>query len=165
MICTQQILSALLRGQMHQLAARKDGQSEPLVLEQVKREIKENNISCLWILFKKNNFLIFLAVLELHCYEGFFSGCGEQGLLFSCGAQVSHCSGFIYCQTWALGYMGFNGCSSWALEHKLSSCGNRLRHSMACEIFPDQGWNLCSLHWQVDSLSLSYQGGPPIVDS
>ena len=33
--------------------------------------------------------------------------------------------------------------------------------SMACRIFPDQGSNLCLLHWQVvDSLPLSHQGSP-----
>ena len=30
--------------------------------------------------------------------------------------------------------------------------------SEACGIFPDQGWNLCLQHWQVDSLPLSHQG-------
>ena len=30
----------------------------------------------------------------------------------------------------------------------------------ACEIFLDQGLNLCLLHWQVDSLPLSHQGSP-----
>ena len=29
--------------------------------------------------------------------------------------------------------------------------------SLAREVFPDQGWNL---HWQADSLPLSYQGSP-----
>ena len=28
----------------------------------------------------------------------------------------------------------------------------------ACEIFLDQGWNPCLLHWQADSLPLSHQG-------
>ena len=28
---------------------------------------------------------------------------------------------------------------------------NRLSCSAACGIFPGQGWNLCLLHWQVDS--------------
>ena len=32
--------------------------------------------------------------------------------------------------------------------------------SMACGIFPDQGWNPGLLHWQMDSLPLSHQGGP-----
>jgi len=32
--------------------------------------------------------------------------------------------------------------------------------SMACGIFPGQGLNPCFLHWQADSLPLSYQGSP-----
>ena len=32
--------------------------------------------------------------------------------------------------------------------------------SLACGIFPDQGLNLCLLHWQADALSLSHQGSP-----
>ena len=35
---------------------------------------------------------------------------------------------------------------------------HRLSYSVACAIFMDQGWNPCVLHWQVDSLPLSYQG-------
>ena len=31
---------------------------------------------------------------------------------------------------------------------------------MACEIFLDQGPNLCPRHWQVDSSPLSHQGSP-----
>ena len=33
--------------------------------------------------------------------------------------------------------------------------------SAACGIFPDQGSNLCSLHWQADSQPLRHQGSPP----
>ena len=32
--------------------------------------------------------------------------------------------------------------------------------SMACGIFPDQGLNLCPLHWQADSQPLRHQGSP-----
>ena len=32
--------------------------------------------------------------------------------------------------------------------------------SEMCGIFPDQGSNLCLLHWQADSLPLSHQGCP-----
>ena len=35
---------------------------------------------------------------------------------------------------------------------------HRLSCSMTCGIFLDQGWNLCLLHWQADSLPLSHQG-------
>ena len=36
---------------------------------------------------------------------------------------------------------------------------NGLSCSAACGIFPDQGSNLCLLHWQADSLPLGHQGG------
>ena len=32
--------------------------------------------------------------------------------------------------------------------------------SLVCGIFPDQGSNLCLLHWQAVSLPLSHQGSP-----
>ena len=35
-----------------------------------------------------------------------------------------------------------------------------LSHPEECGIFPDQGLNLCLLHWQADSLPLSHQGSP-----
>ena len=55
---------------------------------------------------------------------------------------------------------GFSSCGSWALEHRLNSCGIRLSHSAACGIFPDQGSNSRPLHWQADSLPLSHWGSP-----
>ena len=35
-----------------------------------------------------------MAVLGLHCRTHAVSSCGQQGLLPSCSAQASHCSGF-----------------------------------------------------------------------
>ena len=51
------------------------------------------------------------------------------------------------------------------VEHGLRHTGSivvvhRLSCSAAHGTFPDQGWNLCLLHWQVDSLPLSHQGSP-----
>ena len=40
---------------------------------------------------------------------------------------------------------------------------HRLGFSVACEIFPGQGLNLCPLHWQADSYPLRYQGSPNMV--
>ena len=37
---------------------------------------------------------------------------------------------------------------------------HRLSCSVACGIFPDQGSNLCPLHWQADSQPLRHQGSP-----
>ena len=45
---------------------------------------------------------LFLTVLGLCCCSKAFSDCGEQGLLSSCSAWVSHCGGFSCCRTWAL---------------------------------------------------------------
>ena len=47
-------------------------------------------------------FILFLAVLDLHCCVGFSSGCGEQRLLSSCGTRP-YCSGFSRCGVWAPG--------------------------------------------------------------
>ena len=52
---------------------------------------------------------LFLVVLGLSLLlHRFFSSCGERGLLSSCNAQASHCS-------------GFSCCGAWALEHRLGS--------------------------------------------
>ena len=37
--------------------------------------------------------------------------------------------------------------------------------SAACGIFPDQGSNLCPLHWQADSQPLCHQGSPQVLKS
>ena len=62
--------------------------------------------------------------------HGLFSSCGEEGLLSSCDARVSHCSGFFCCRTQAEGVWasvvaahGFSSYSSRGLEQRLSSCG------------------------------------------
>ena len=52
--------------------------------------------------------------------------------------------------------LGFSSCGWRAPERRLS-CPS------ACGIFLDQGWNLCLLNWQVDSLPLSHQGSPRCV--
>ena len=55
--------------------------------------------------------------------------------------------------TWAL-WLQLAGSRAWAqwLWHMRFSC------SEACEIFPDQGLDLCPLHWQVDSYPLYHWG-------
>ena len=84
-------------------------------------------------LFKKVILFVF-AALDLRCsgLRWGFSSCGEQGLLSSCSMWASHCGGFSCCGAWALGCMGFSNCGmralwcdSWALEHRLNSCGTQ----------------------------------------
>ena len=55
--------------------------------------------------------------------HSFSLSCGVGGLLSSCNAWDSHCSGFFSCRAWDVGHVGFSSCGSWDLEHKLSSCG------------------------------------------
>ena len=52
-----------------------------------------------------------------------------------CCAQASHCAGFSFSGTWALGHTG-----SVVMVHGFS-CPE------ACGIFLDQGLNPCPLHW------------------
>ena len=70
-------------------------------------------------IFAKNFFFIslflFLAVLGLCCCKQAFSGCGEWGLLSSCGVQPSYCRGFSFCRTQALQHVGFSSLGARAL--------------------------------------------------
>ena len=68
-------------------------------------------------------FLSFLAVLGLLAAHRLFSSCREPGLLSSHRAQASDRGGFSCCRTQPLGCSGFSSCGSWALEHRLNSCG------------------------------------------
>ena len=83
----------------------------------------------------------------------------SRGLL-SRGGECSHCSGFSRCGAQARGAQasvlvshGLEGLCLVVVVHG-PSC------SVACGIFLDKGSDPCLLHWQVDSLPLSHQGGP-----
>ena len=104
---------------------------------------------------------------SLRCCADFFSHCGEQGLLFSCDTQASHCCGLFCRRTWALGQANFIFEGTWtqylwllvsgAQAHGLSC----YRCSEACEILPEQGANRVScLNFQVDSLWQGCQKSP-----
>ena len=87
-------------------------------------------------------------MLGLCCCMQAFSSCGERGLLFIVVRGLFIAVASLVCIAWALG--------AWAsviVAHGLSC-------SAACGIFPDQGSNLCPLHWQVDSQPLRHQGSP-----
>ena len=56
---------------------------------------------------------------------GLFSSCSKQGLLYSCRARASHCSGFSCCGVQVLGHSGFRSCRSQTLEYRLSSHGTQ----------------------------------------
>ena len=82
------------------------------------------------------------------------------GATLGCGVRASHCGGLSCCGAWALG--------TWAsvvAAHGLYNAGSVVvahgpSRSTACGILPDQGSNLCPLHWQADSQPLRHQGSP-----
>ena len=97
---------------------------------------------CFVFFFQFNFPYLVLAALGLRCCVGAFS---------SCAMQASHCGGLSRYGAWAPGCM-----SSAVVAHRLSC-------PVACRIFPDEGSNPCSPHWQVDLLPLSLQGNPPNI--
>ena len=72
-----------------------------------------------------------------------------HGLCSRGGAQPFHCRGFS-CGARA------PGCASSGVVSQRPRC------SVTCGILPDQGSNLCLLHWQANSLPLSHQGNPSL---
>ena len=61
----------------------------------------------------RNTIYLVIVCLGLHCYTQAFSSCSEQGLLSSCRAKASHCSGFC-CRAQSLGREGSSNCGTWA---------------------------------------------------
>ena len=103
---------------------------------------------CSWLLWASGAFFFFIhifffflfpAVLGLHCCACFSLVAATKG----CSLVAEH----------RLLIMG----AALVVEHRLSGTGwtvaaHGLSCSTACGIFPDQGLNLCLLHWLVDSL-------------
>ena len=90
---------------------------------------------------------LFMAVLGLRFCARAFSSCGKRGPLF-------------------IAVRGpLTIAASLVAEHRLqtrrlSNCGSQAQ--LLCWIFPDQGSNLCPLHWQADSQPLCHQGSPVV---
>ena len=63
--------------------------------------------------------------------------------------------------------MDLGGVASKLSSTSLTVVAQGLSCSAAYEIFPNQGLNLrpCLLHWQADSLPLSHQGNPELLNS
>ena len=74
-----------------------------------------------------------------------------HGLSLAVVTLQFRCVGFSL--WWLLSLMEQSERASVAVAHGLSC-------SAACGIFPDQGLNPCSLHWQADSYPLGHQGSP-----
>jgi len=91
-------------------------------MEMVKQYLSAPNILIYW-----GAFLIILCIYDCagsSLLHRLFSSCREQGLLFKCGTQASQGGSFSRCGARVLGRAhGLFSCSSWALEHRLNSCG------------------------------------------
>ena len=92
----------------------------------------------------------FLAVLGLHCCVGFSLAVESEGY-----SLVAVCR-LLFTVT------------SFVAEHRLQGTGSvvvvyGVSCSVAYGIFPDQGLNLCLLHWQVDSYPLCPRKNPPFL--
>ena len=89
---------------------------------------------------------LFLAVLGLRFCARAFSSCSKQGPLF-----IAVCGPLS--RPLLLWSTGSRRAGSVVVAHGLSC-------SAACGIFPDQGSNLCPLHWQAYSQPLRHKGSP-----
>ena len=84
------------------------------------------------------------------CIEFPLRGMGFSLVSVSGGCSSLQCVGFSW--RWLLLWsMDSESTGSVFVAHGLSC-------SVSCRILPDQGSNLCLLHWQSDSLPLSHQG-------
>ena len=90
---------------------------------------------------------LFMAGLGLRFCARAFSSCGKWGPLFIA------VRGPLISRPLLLQSTGSRHAGSVVVAHG-PSC------SVACGIFPDQGSNLCHLHWQADSQPLRHQGSP-----
>ena len=99
-----------------------------------------------WGFFKLINYFIYFWL----CWV-FVSVRGLSLVAASRGLSSSRCTGLSLSRPLLLQSTGSRRAGSVIVAH-----GPRC--SAACGIFPDQGSNLCPLHWQADSQPLHHQG-------
>ena len=96
----------------------------------------------MWFFFK--------VVLGLHCWAWGFPFIAVYGLLIEVVSLVmEHRLKGIWASVVQL--LGSVVAIPGPQSIGLTVVGHRLSCSEACGIFPDQGWNPCLVHWQVDS--------------
>ena len=97
-------------------------------------------------------FYLFIYIYFLLCWV-FVSVRGLSLVAASGGHSSSPCVGLSLSWPLLLRSTSSRCAGSVVVAHGLSC-------SAACGIFPDQGSNLCPLHWQTDSQPLRHQGSP-----
>ena len=98
-------------------------------------------------------FIIFIYFIYLWLCWVFVPVRGLSLVVASGGQSSSRCVGLSLSRPLLLRSTGSRRAGSVIVAHR-PSC------SAACGIFPDQGSNLCPLHWQADSQPLRHQGSP-----
>ena len=98
-------------------------------------------------------YLLFIYYFYFWLCWVFVSVWGLSPVAASGGRSSSRCAGLSLSRPLLLGSTGSRRSGSVVVAHG-PSC------SAACGIFPDQGSNPYSLHWQADSQPLRHQGSP-----
>ena len=110
-----------------------------------------------WSIFFLNGVSFFFNILFIIIYFWlcwvFVSVRGLSLVAASGGHSSSRCAGLSLSRPPLLRSTGSRRAGSVVVAHG-PSC------SAACGIFPDQGSNPCTLHWQADSQPLRHQGSP-----
>ena len=104
-----------------------------------------------WVFFLFYFILFYYFILWL-CWV-FVSVRGLSLVAASGGHSSSRCTGLSLSRPLLLRSTSSRRAGSVIVAHGPSG-------SAACGIFPDQGSNLCPLHWQADSQPLRHQGSP-----
>ena len=112
-----------------------------------------------WESLKHAEFVNYFFFLFLK-FDWFIFGCVWSLLL--CGFPLVAACGLLpavasLAEHVLRGYVDFSSCGFSASESNSIASVHRLSRSTACGIFPDQGSNLCPLHWQADPLPLRQQ--------
>ena len=127
------------------------------------------------------NFIFLWLCWVFCCFKQAFCSCGGWGLLSSCRAQASHGGGFSCCRAQALRRTDFGTVrrgsvvaahrryrvgSAVAAQRRYIAGSVAVMHGLNCPtpcgILPDQGLNLCPVHWHEGSLSQGHQGSLPL---
>ena len=106
-----------------------------------------------WFFFFKLWVYLFFYLFYLWLCWVFVSVWGLSLVAASGSHSSSRCAGLSLSRPLLLWSTGSRRAGSVVVAHGLSC-------SAACGIFPDQGSNLCPLHWQADSQPLRHQGSP-----
>ena len=115
----------------------------------------KGGVCCLSLQHESLFFFFNLFIYFSLCWV-FVSVRGLSLVVASGGHSSLRCAGLSPSRPLLLRSTGSRRAGSVVVAHGLSC-------SVACGIFPDQGSNLCPLHWQADSQPLRHQGSPPLL--